>query len=238
MNLVSYVIFAAILVAIALAWPAYSRSRAAVWRETCRKNFEQIGLALNRYHEQYGCFPPAYFADEQGRPMHSWRVLLLPFLGQAQIYNDYRFDEPWDGPNNRRLADRTKIYSCPAENAKEGSPEAQFTSYVAVVGPGTAWPGATSVTRNDFHDEPICSLHLAEIARSGIHWMEPRDLNVEKLSLTINPKDGEGISSRHPGGAHVLLGEGGVRFAPDTLSEGSLQALLKISDGNPPRDEF
>ena len=55
------------------------------------------------YHEMKGHFPPAYVADVQGRPAHSWRVLLLQ-SGMETLYERYHFDEPWDGPRNRSLA--------------------------------------------------------------------------------------------------------------------------------------
>ena len=62
---------------ISLILPAMSYPRKAVWRAQCRNNLKQIGLALHNYHDTYESFPPAYIADENGRPMHSWRVLLL-----------------------------------------------------------------------------------------------------------------------------------------------------------------
>jgi len=43
------------------------------------------GLALFNYHDDYGSYPPAYIADESGRPMHSWRVLILPYLGRSSF---------------------------------------------------------------------------------------------------------------------------------------------------------
>ena len=63
-------------------------------------------MAVANYHDTYGRFPAAYVADRDGRPMHSWRVLILPLLEQRTTYDAYDFAEPWDGPNNRRLADR------------------------------------------------------------------------------------------------------------------------------------
>src|SRR5262245_60656054 len=73
-------------------------------RATCANNLRNISLALCQYHDIHGTFPPAYITDEDGRPMHSWRVLLLPYLDQHSVYRQYRFDEPWDGPNNSALA--------------------------------------------------------------------------------------------------------------------------------------
>ena len=92
-------------------------------------------------HETYGCFPPAYIADQDGRPMHSWRVLLLPFPDQPALYDAYNFSEPWNGPNNRKLADQIgRIYL----RSGLDSDQAGTTSFVAVVGSETAWPGATT----------------------------------------------------------------------------------------------
>jgi Protein of unknown function (DUF1559) len=63
----------------------------AARRAQCRNNLKQIALALHDYHQQYGVLPPAYVADASGRPMHSWRVLLLPFLEQQSLYDQYDF---------------------------------------------------------------------------------------------------------------------------------------------------
>ena len=46
---------------------------------------KQIGVALHNYHDAHGCFPPAYIADANGRPMHSWRILLLAFLSESAL---------------------------------------------------------------------------------------------------------------------------------------------------------
>src|SRR4051812_9073955 len=74
--------------------------REASKRTQCKNNLKEIALALHNYHEAYGCFPPAYIADKDGRPMHSWRVLILPYLDEKPLYLKYRFDEPWNGPHN------------------------------------------------------------------------------------------------------------------------------------------
>src|SRR5205807_8143584 len=56
-------------------------------RTLCRWNLMQIGFALHQYHDEYGSFPPAYIADEQGRPIHSWRMLLLPYMDAQPRYS-------------------------------------------------------------------------------------------------------------------------------------------------------
>lgn len=65
-------------------------SRPAGPRMSCGNNLRQIVVALHNYHDVYGSFPPAYIADKSGRPMHSWRVLVLPFMEQTLLYNQLR----------------------------------------------------------------------------------------------------------------------------------------------------
>ncbi len=175
----------------------------------CKSNLKQIGLALHEYHSKYGCFPPAYIADAEGRPMHSWRVLILPFLDQLPLYKQYRFDEPWNGPNNQRLTDKAlAIYTCPSDDQTEKNGRSRFTSYVAIVGPETAWPGGKSVADRDISDGFANTLLVVEVANSRIPWAEPRDLQIRQMAPTINSKSGQGISSRHGNGANVLIADG------------------------------
>lgn len=83
---------------------AVGDAREAARRTQCSGRCCQILVALHNYHDTYGSFPPAYLADETGKPMHSWRTLLLPYLDGAQLYNEYRFDEPWDSTHNLSIA--------------------------------------------------------------------------------------------------------------------------------------
>ena len=104
----------------------------------CSNHLKQIGLALQNYHDAYGSFPPAYMADADGKPIHSWRVLILPYLEQKALYDKYSFDEPWDGPNNSQLHEAAiSAYICPSRPGNSRTD----TSFVAVVGAQTAWPG-------------------------------------------------------------------------------------------------
>jgi hypothetical protein len=70
----------------------------------CRNNLKAIGLALYNYADAHGgTLPPAYVADAHGRPLYSWRVLILPYIEQRPLYDRFHLDEPWDSPNNRTL---------------------------------------------------------------------------------------------------------------------------------------
>jgi hypothetical protein len=215
-------------VGVFMLLPSVSTPRVATRRAACNNNLRQILIGLHNYHDVYGSLPPAYVADENGRPMHSWRVLILPFIEQKSLYDQYRFDEPWDGPNNRLLGQLgLPIFRCPSDSqAVNGQ-----TSYVLVVGNGTAWPRAKSAQLGDIKDGTSHTILVVEVQHSGIHWMEPRDLDLAQLPLSVNPPRGLGISSEHKHGAHVGLGDGSVRFVPNDLPGKTLQELLTIDGG-------
>jgi hypothetical protein len=190
-------------------------------------------LAVANYQNAHGCYPPAYLADRDGRPMHSWRVLLLPYLSQNEVYNAYNFAEPWNGPNNRRLADQIgSIY----RRLGLGSDQAASTSFVAVVGPQTAWPGRTPVTDKNLGDGPTNTLLVVEVPDGQYLWMEPKDLEFDRMSFRINDGSGRGLGSRL-GGARVVSAAGTVRTLPDNFDPGTLRAMLTANGGETIDDE-
>jgi prepilin-type processing-associated H-X9-DG protein len=192
-------------------------------RAACRGFMRQIRIALDSYHQDYGCYPPAYVADANGKPMHSWRVLILPYLEEIQLYSEYDFSEPWDGPNNRKLHSRSPYgMQCPADPAfGSGS-----TSYVAVVGPSTMWPGSVPVNRQQCPDGLSNTVLVVEVLGSGIHWMEPRDLDVAAMASQVNDPQLPGISSGHANGAHALFADGAVWFLPDDSTPAQIDAMV------------
>ncbi len=199
-------------------------------RATCQNNMRQIALALLAYQADHGCFPPPYIADDEGRPMHSWRVLILPYLERIDAYKQYRFDEPWNGPNNRKIgALRFNFFQCPSDIAANGASTA--TNYLAVVGPGTVWREEKSTSFDDIRDGVSETILLVEVANSGIQWSEPRDLHVNQMAPWINPRAGQGISSGHPGGVILTFADGHSEFIPNTLPPETLRALLSIDGG-------
>jgi hypothetical protein len=218
-------------------------NREAHRKSDCQNHLKQIALAMQNYVSVYGTFPPAYIADSHGRPMHSWRVLILPFTEAwhdspnfQEIYDAYDFNEPWDGPNNRKLLERMPdIYRCPSDtHAPPGT-----TNYVAVIGNETAWPFAQSRALKDFADGLSNTLLVVETTDRNIPWLAPIDLDFAYLDPRINPPSKYGIASQHPGhkswpgGANVLIADGAVRYFQDTIDPKLVRALLTVAGGEP-----
>lgn len=199
--------------------------------EECEANLKRIGVALQNYEDRYGSFPPAYVLNEQGQRWHSWRVLLLPDLGHADLYAQYRFDEPWNGPHNRQLLGRMPaVYSCPADGKRaEGIP-----NYFAIIGPQTAWPEhcALSFSLEHLPDGTSNTVALIESVDTGITWLEPRDLNyadLKKGAYHHNPRP----SLRHTEKMRLLFLDGSFQEANRNLKEATFRALCTPAGGRP-----
>lgn len=224
-----------VFVAFCMLLPAVRTSPLAARRSQCRNNLKQIGLGLQNYAEVYGCFPPAYVSDKNGKPMHSWRVLILPFIEQQALYDQYHFDEPWDGPNNSLLAKQMPAaYRCPSDAANS----VNLTDYVAIVGPETVWQPNHGTTFKEIRDGTSNTIAIIEAADAGIHWMAPRDLPFAAVSKGINPKQGTGISSMHPGCAIALFADGHTQAIQENITQPLLRALCTKAGGEEVPGDF
>ena len=125
--------------------------------------------------------------------MHSWRVLILPCLDHPELYAEYRFDEPWDGPNNSKLADRMPlIYRCPSFGHPDNFTSEQFdrlSNYVCPTGPGTAFDGSNSVCFKDITGGTSNVILVAEVSQSSVHWMQPTDLPAVEAYGVLKSRD-------------------------------------------------
>jgi prepilin-type processing-associated H-X9-DG protein len=213
----------------ALLFPGVQAAKDRGRRAECPNNLKQIGLAMHNYHDVYKCFPPAVITDANDQPMRSWRVAILPFIEQAPLYDQYDFSEPWDGPKNRTLHNRSvPTYRCP----DDGGALPTETSYVMIVGEGTIGGEPNeAVSVAHIRDGTSNTIMAIEVGMSGIHWMEPRDLTVdEAVTFLTSPADSE-FQQAHPGGANVLFADGSVQFLPESVDPEAVRALLTRDDG-------
>lgn len=106
-------------------------------RTAIMKSLKDIALALHKYHQTYKHLPLATVYGPDGRPWHSWRVLLLPFLGQGNLYQEYDHSVPWDDPKNEPILKKMpQVYRDPLSDEAEET----RTRYLLISGPGTAFP--------------------------------------------------------------------------------------------------
>lgn len=198
----------------------------------CVNNLKQIGLALRGYHAVYGSFPPAHINDANGKPMHSWRVLILPFMDQSPLYSMYNFNEPWNGPADSKLiATCPSVYICPSRH--DYPARACATSYVVVTGPGTIFPDSATVMLSEIKDGDASTIIAVEVVNVDIPWTEPRDLDLRTMSFRFNDPNRAGISCRHPGGPGFSLADAQCRRLRKLITPQQLSALFSINGQEP-----
>ncbi len=184
-------IFGIIGLLVVLLLPAVQSARGAAERSMCMNNLKQIQLAILNYESVNRSMPPAYVADASGKPMHSWRVLILPYLGENALFAKYNFNEPWNGPNNSKLAAQIPdVYQCPS-HPHSAAPTSEC-HYFAVVDPASGWPGAVGSSIRQFADGTSQTISVVEASGMGINWLEPRDLSMNEAVrlLTTQPRSG------------------------------------------------
>jgi hypothetical protein len=216
--------------------------REAARRTQCTYQLRQIALALLNYEQVYKSFPPAYITDKNGKPMHSWRVLILPYMECESLYKQYDLNEPWDGPNNKKLlAARPRMLACPSDGQAYAQ-DATCTSYVAVVGSNAFWPGEMPRRFDDadFNGRSSNTIMLVEVADAGIHWTEPKDLDADAFQAAGHSPSQVTVSSKHMRSngffycdtlsiVNVALADGSVRaISSGNLTPDKLNTLLAI----------
>ena len=209
---------------IALLLPAVQQAREAARRTQCKNNLRQIAMAMHIYHDTYGSFPPAVTYSADGKPMHSWRVLLLPFLNERPLYSQYNMNEPWNSPANSQLLSRMpKVYACPS--APPGTGE---THYAVPVGAKTMFPPERAVSIREIIDGTSNTIMVLESHGSNLNWMAPVDVTVGVGMPEAQPVS---FSSNHLGGIHIALADGSVRFLSSKVPSETLDRLLMPDDG-------
>ena len=196
-----------------------------------RANLKQIALAIHNYHDTYRCFPRACIADEDGKPMHSWRVLVLPYVNDpqaTQLYEQYDFSQPWDSPENLAVANRMPaVYRNPFR--RDSKPT---TSYMVITGTGTVFEPGKPTRFADVRDGTSNTIMVVEVVNSNTRWTEPKDLDFNTLPLSINAsQDGNCISSAHPDGAFVVMVDGFAGILRNDLPPDVLRWLIERDDG-------
>jgi prepilin-type N-terminal cleavage/methylation domain-containing protein len=209
---------------IVLMLPSMRTAGPAAVRAQCINNMKQIALGLYNYGQEHKVLPPAYTVDAQGRPLHSWRTLILPYMDQASLYESIDLTKPWDDPANTTARGTSlSIFQCPAADESR----AGMTTYLAIVGPNNALapdrPRPLSEI-TDGTDKTILTIEVPD--QYAVLWMAPSDAD-ESLLPGLTPDS----QLHHPGGQNVGMADGSVRFLKTSTAAKTLRALMTISGG-------
>ena len=164
-------------VAVALLLPAVNAARAAARRNQSLNNMRNIGLAVANYEAVNNRFPAAKFGAGEERGL-SWRVAVLPYLEERELYERFHHDEPWDSEHNKTLiAEMPSVYRSPVSNAEPGK-----TNYLAVRGEDSIIVDAEQGIRiREIRDGVSKTILAVEVNDDrAVTWTKPDDLEWDR----------------------------------------------------------
>lgn len=225
---------------IGLLLPAVQQGREAARRSSCGNNLKQIGLAVHIRADKFSragdSYLPTDICDRNGRPLLSWRVAILPFLGEeeAALYEQFHLDESWDSPHNRELLSRMPpVYVCPSSTVAiaEGK-----TTYMGVKGEGYFLDSAEPPDERGFaafRDGTSRTVIAVELPEGfAVEWTRPDP-------VMPDPEIWLDAPGHHAGSLFgVLMADGSTRFLSSRVSPRSLRAMFTINGADVIEDDF
>ena len=190
---------------------------------------KQIGLAFHVHASaNQDKLPDAAWStkrDENRRPLPhlSWRVAILPYLEQDNLFRQFKLDEPWDSENNKKLIPlMPKFYTNPQAPTEPGK-----TYYKVFTGPGTIYE-KDKIAKYTIGNIPDGTSNTILVAEGGepVIWTKPDDFEFDPAKPLPN------IWLPGKPGINVALADGSVRFINRSMSEKTLKNAIQADDGN------
>ncbi len=207
---------------IGLLLPAVDKVRVSASRMKDSNNLKQLGLGMWNYHDTMNGFPsPDGTTGAKGKPLLSWRVHLLPYVEQGNLYKQFKLDEPWDSPTNKKLIEQMPVlYASPLASDPVGQ-----TRYKVFVGPGAAFERGKKTRITDITDGTSNTILIVG-GGEAVVWTKPDDIefagNVAPSVLALPGKTG----------CNVTMGDGSVRWIePGRMQPNTLKAAVTRNGG-------
>ena len=196
----------------------------ATQRTQSLQSLRQLGIAMHNFHETHRHFPPPAIYSKDGKPLLSWRVDLLPYVEQEQLYRQFHRDEPWDSEHNKKLlAHMPKLFAAPPGR----EPKEPYHTYLQVfVGKDAPFKDdfRKRMSIADFKDGTSNTLLIVE-AGEPVPWTKPADLAFD-LKGPLPKLDGP-----FKDGFNAVFADGSVSFLKHLLKEETLRALITPAGG-------
>lgn len=206
------------------------RIREAAQRTNSMNNIRQLMLAMHNFESNYRSFPPQALSNKEGQKLLSWRVMILPFLEEGELYKQFKLDEPWDSPHNIELAKKMPAVFVSPDGRPAEQREKALTRYVAVLTRDSVMghPG-DPLDFPEIEDGTSNTLLLVEANPDhAVVWTKPDDLVVDvndPLSGIVEPGQEEFFGS---------MMDGSVSAFPATISNEIFNAMVTFAGGEIP----
>lgn len=204
--------------------PLVDLSTHSVRRSKSTNQLKRVGIAMHTYADVFKHFPPPAITDAEGRPLLSWRVVILPYIEQESLYKQFHLKEPWDSEHNRKLLDRMPdVYRSFASSAPQDR-----TSFVVATGAGSVFEGTHGTGFRDITDGSANTLMVFEADdEQAVIWTKPDDYKFDPEHPSA------GFTSPYPDGRLLLYCDGSVHFIRQKLDDETIRRLILRNDGKP-----
>ncbi len=211
---------------LAMLQPLFAGAADAALESSRRRErmnqFKQLGIAMQNYYDVNKHLPAsAAIRDKEGRPLLSWRVAILPYIDENDLFKQFHLDEPWDSPHNRALIEKMPaIYADPDSKLKPLAREGK-TTFQVPVGPETAFYNNEGTSFREVADGTSKTILVVEVEPlRAVVWTKPEDWEVDMQ----HPRRGVERTDRN----HFVAGyaDAHVSVHPLDIDEKTLRALL------------
>lgn len=186
------------------------------------QRFKQIAIAMHNYYDTYKCLPPAAIRDKDGKPLLSWRVAILPYIDQSDLYKQFHLDEPWDSSHNRSLIDKLPgTYMDLGPKADQLNREGKTTCQVPV-GPQTVFYKNEGTKFAEITDGTSNTILVIEVdPKRAVEWTKPEDWDVDMKQIR------KGLERPDRSAFTAAFGDGHVELIDlSKIDDAKLRALL------------
>jgi prepilin-type N-terminal cleavage/methylation domain-containing protein len=223
-SLLEFLIVIGILAVLGSAgFIAVDRAREAAARATC--NLGGIVVALQNYNSQHGELPPAVVRAADGQPLYNWRVLILPYLEEGELYQEFRLDEPWNSEHNIQLLSRMPgSFAAPWQRRVKVPP--YHTLCRVLVGLGTAFDDRGGVSLPDDFPDGVANTLLFVEAGEPVPWTKPEE-------IAYDPTQRVQLQGLFRDGFRACTADGQYQFISHDIDQKLLHSLITRNGGEP-----
>ncbi|MEI8380118.1 MAG: DUF1559 domain-containing protein [Planctomycetota bacterium] len=199
--------------------PSVESAAKAAARAKRMNSLRQFALGFHNYHETYLKFPGAGISAD-GKSGLSWRVHILPMIGEAVLYQQFNLDEPWDSETNKKLIEKMpKIFE--VKEADQGK-----TSFHLLTGPGAPFADDATPSIAQFTDGTSSTLLVVEAAADTAEiWTKPGGLDFDPK----NPIKALGTLLENE--FIAVMADGSARAISKSINPETLRRLIQHQDG-------
>ena len=208
-------------VLIGMLLPAVQQVREAARRTQSINNLRQIVLASHNHESALRRFP-GNIMSEGGKPLLSWRVAILPYLDELELYKAFHLNEPWDSEHNVALLDRMPLIFQNPNTSNAGGK----TLYLGLDGPDSVFEDGGGIGMSEITDGISRTIFCLEADEaSAVEWTRPRDLSFDPYHPMT------GLGSLRPAGFATAFCDGSVRTLATITDQEILRQLIQKADG-------